>query len=325
MSAQTEREVESDAISNRQLLRLLHVAIADIGELRKAVQGLAPSTSTTPIRAPLSLPTADSQPPFVRIPAVSPQQQPAPPRPIADPTARPPAPPSPPTSVGDNTATAQLSASASADGSASRSGSHAPPSSTALQFTTHSVVLHGNRIVYDRDLLLAPPRHDYAANPELIADHWEHLKVSILPGQLEDIGLKHWKQIYKGTKHWKRLRKPYSQWAVKYPDAFLPGCHLVLTSLRFKVCCCRILEIPYARRVLGRVLIKRPPFILDSAHGLPHARADEAGRDAGQGCPSRVWRLDSPSCVPIHKSEQDSSYDIGPWDCAHLSPAERAA
>jgi len=54
------------------------------------------------------------------------------------------------------------------------------------------------------------------------------LEVYILPGQSEDIGLKHWKQIYKGTKHWKRLRKPYSQWAyvaaafLKFPtrDAF---------------------------------------------------------------------------------------------------------
>ena len=274
MSAQTEREVESDAITKRQLLRLLHMAIADIGELRKDIQGLVASTSTTPIRAPLPLLTADSRPPFICIPAVSPQQQPAPLQHIADLTAQPLVPPSSPTSVGDNTA--QLSASAYTDGSASRAGSHAPMSSSALQFTTHSVVLHGNQIVYDPDLLLAPPRHDYASNPELVADHWEHLKVYILPGQLEDIGLKHWKQIYKGTKHWKRLRKPYSQWAVKYPYFFFLGCHLVLTSLRFKVCCCRILEIPYTRRVLGRVLIKRPPFILDSAHGLPHARADEA-------------------------------------------------
>ena len=68
--------------------------------------------------------------------------------------------------------------------------------------------------MYSRDHLLPPPHQDYAANPELLADDWEHLEIALHPGQSEDVGVKYWKQLYKGTKHWACLRKKYSDWAV---------------------------------------------------------------------------------------------------------------
>jgi hypothetical protein len=84
-----------------------------------------------------------------------------------------------------------------------------------LQISSRSIVIRDKIILYDRDRLTAPPHRDYSANPELLADDWEHLSVSLCPGQVEDIGVKFWKQLYKGTKHWERLRKKYSNWAVR--------------------------------------------------------------------------------------------------------------
>ena len=86
----------------------------------------------------------------------------------------------------------------------------APPAS----FTSHTIVVQDRSIAYNRDLLLPPPHRDYAANPELLADDWEHLTIMVHAGRPEDVGVKYWKQLYKGTKHWDRLRKNYSDWAV---------------------------------------------------------------------------------------------------------------
>ena len=90
-----------------------------------------------------------------------------------------------------------------------------PLPSIPLRLTTHSVMIGHQRIHYDQDRLVAPPRRDYSANPELLADDWEHLEILLCPDQCEDIGVKYWKQIYKGTVHWTHLRKYYSIWRVR--------------------------------------------------------------------------------------------------------------
>jgi hypothetical protein len=84
-----------------------------------------------------------------------------------------------------------------------------------LEFTSNSIVIRNKIILYDRNILVAPPHRDYSADPDLLASDWEHLEISLHPGQIEDIGVKFWKQLYKGTKHWARLRKKYSNWAVR--------------------------------------------------------------------------------------------------------------
>ena len=83
-----------------------------------------------------------------------------------------------------------------------------------LCFASHSIMVQNTLVVYSCDHLLPPPHRDYAANPELLADDWEHLEIALHPGQSEDVGVKYWKQLYKGMKHWARLRKRYSDWAV---------------------------------------------------------------------------------------------------------------
>ena len=90
-----------------------------------------------------------------------------------------------------------------------------PPISAPLRLTSHSVTIGCQQIHYDQDQLVAPPRRDYAAHPEYLSHDWEHLQVLLCPGQCEDIGVKYWKQVYKGTVHWKRLRKYYSIWQVR--------------------------------------------------------------------------------------------------------------
>lgn len=80
--------------------------------------------------------------------------------------------------------------------------------------SSYQITIGNSLITFDRDLLLAPPRRDYAKNPWLLATDWEHLVITIHPGQHVDIGVKFWKQLYRGSKHWARLRKQFSQWAV---------------------------------------------------------------------------------------------------------------
>jgi len=93
------------------------------------------------------------------------------------------------------------------------------PPADPLPLMSHSLIIGHRHIHYDPDKLVAPPRHNYSANPELLVDDWEHLQVVLCPGQCEDIGVKYWKQLYKGTVHWTRLRRYYSIWAVRMPFA----------------------------------------------------------------------------------------------------------
>jgi hypothetical protein len=211
MLAQTQCEAESEAISNRQLLQLLHKAMAEISKLRKDVQGIAASTSMIPSLAVSSPHPPDLRPSSAPTPAVCLNQQPVHLQPTVKPTTQQPA-----ATASDNISTG-TGPSASPTGSVVHSNPRAPPTPLAadsLQITSRLVTIGTNRIIYNHDLLLAPPHCDYLANPELIAEHWEHFQIYVHPRQLEDIRLKYWKQIYKGMMHWKRLRKSYSQWAV---------------------------------------------------------------------------------------------------------------
>jgi hypothetical protein len=98
----------------------------------------------------------------------------------------------------------------------------APPLAGPLpSCQSHSMIIGPRRIYYDPNQLLAPPCRNYSANPELLANDWEHLQVVLCPGRCEDIGVKYWKQLYKGTIHWTRLRRYYSIWAVHMPSLAL--------------------------------------------------------------------------------------------------------
>ena len=131
-------------------------------------------------------------------------------------------------------------------------------------------------ILYDRDHLTAPPHRDYSANPELLADDWEHLPVSLCPGQVEDIGVKFWKQLYKGTKHWERLRKKYSNWAVRVASVTPAPARALPLMHQFSVCRNRVPQIHHPRRLLGGVLDQRAASHMDPAFKATHARADGA-------------------------------------------------
>lgn len=80
---------------------------------------------------------------------------------------------------------------------------------------SRQISIRGSVVLFDHDCLLPPPHRNYAKDPELLAADWEHLHVFLHPGQQEDIGVKFWKQLYKGSKHWPRLRKQFSEWAVR--------------------------------------------------------------------------------------------------------------
>lgn len=128
------------------------------------------------------------------------------------------------------------------------------PDAPELPHLLNSIVVRDTMIVYDRNCLIAPPYRNYAANLELLVADWEHLTITLHPGQLKDIGVKFWKQLYLGTKHWARLRKPYSNWTVRV----LRSCSLVSPELGHltssTVCHCCTCTVPDSRPVLGGIL-----------------------------------------------------------------------
>ena len=193
--AQAQREVESDAISNRQALRLFQQSMAENRELRKDIQAVVASAAASTSMFHAILATVSVSPnshlSSLPIPTVFPSQQPPCLQPIVNPNAQPLARPPQATPDRDSIRT-DIQASASPTDSATRSNPCVLSSATSPHCTSHSVIINNNHITYDRDLLLAPPHHDFSANPELIADYWEHLKIYVHPGQLEDIGLKYW-------------------------------------------------------------------------------------------------------------------------------------
>lgn len=264
--------MESEAVSSRQLLRQVQQSVAETRELRKELheikvlihsqsQQSRPPLFTAPltavhhvVHAPPSNqphPTRLERPPPSCRTALAPSLPPAPALvvPLNIPLHRPPPAPVPAPS---------------------------PSPAAPLRITSRSIVIHDKIILYDRDRLTAPPHRDYSANPELLADDWEHLLVSLSPGQVEDIGVKFWKQLYKGTKHWERLRKKYSNWAVR-AAAFMASVTAAPALMpHFSVCRNRVPQICHPRSFLGGVLNRRPASHMDPTFKTTHAQTDRA-------------------------------------------------
>jgi hypothetical protein len=241
------RQVQQSMVENREMRREMNSLSDDVHVLTNSIHSLASAPMPTPLTtARTSTWLSDNQQPAAHL------QRPQHITLTANhvPSRQTLILPSAAHSAAADATTPATSPSASTPANLSSSTSHAP---APLHFTSHRLAVRDTFIVYDRDLLLPPPHRDFAANPELLADDWEHLKFNLHPGQLEDIGVKYWKQLYKGTKYWARLRKYYSNWAVRIARISFHSKHARLTSFRFTVRRRCILSIHNSRELLDDI------------------------------------------------------------------------
>lgn len=200
------------------------------------------------------------------------------------------------------------------------SATNAPPATQpdALQglHVSHSLMVRDVMVVYDREHLIAPPHRDYASDIELLATDWEHFTLTLHPGQLEDIGVKFWKQLYRGTKYWARLRKPYSTWTVRTSPHLLCFHSLTLSTT---VSCSCARTIPDSRPILGRILDRWPPINMDAANPASDGRAYGSGQAAGSRGTPKIWKFGGASCLLLHKSEHALRYVFQSGNCTRVS------
>lgn len=82
--------------------------------------------------------------------------------------------------------------------------------------STHSIVVANQTIHFNKSQLNAPPSPSYSSSPQQLLKDWESYKLCLHPGTSAVVGIKYWRQLYRGSEHWERLKKHWSCWAVSY-------------------------------------------------------------------------------------------------------------